>query len=166
MAQERYAPSRWAVNVRLAPDYGMVAGMLGLPAEVFAVLGAALYFGVSLLVGDRFPFSRYSMYARTANRDNAAAPFFRAAGEDVRMDQYTDFSGLDPRRMRPEVGDCSVMWKVEEAMRWVERHPAPPDAPAEGRVAVEWGFHVITVDDDGAVHEEPIIVLRGTARAW
>jgi hypothetical protein len=131
-----------------------------------APLAALVYIGVSLLIGDWFPFSRYSMYASIGRRDHGATPYFKAAGEFVRIDLYGEFLGLELSGMYPQGTPCSLEWQVHEARRWIKQHPAPdgPLPSPEARVPVEFGFRLLWVDDAGHLTEKLRPTLQGTAR--
>lgn len=113
-----------------------------LTAPVFG----ALYFVVSRVVGDRFPFSRYAMYASTAMRSEGGVPSFRADGRDARIDDYVDFVGIDPDAIYPAGIPCSLEWRVREWQRWLRSHQS--DVPgAAGPIAIEIGFRMLRVDE-------------------
>jgi len=128
-------------------------------ASVAAVVFAAL----SLLVGDRFPFSKHSMYASTAARDNTGAvPLFLAHGKPAPIDQYERFLGLDPDTLYNKDLPCSLEWQIHEAGRWMRDKAAASDDPP-GPVPVAWGFVIIRVQDDGSLKETWLQKQTGTA---
>jgi hypothetical protein len=66
-----------------------------------------------------------------------------------------DLGAIDPRE-RP----CSQEWLIHEAKRWLESHTVPEPPP--GGIAVEVGYRMLRVDDDGRLHERLDPVTRGT----
>lgn len=102
------------------------------------------YMAVSLLVGDTFPFSRYSMYAKLRNRVEGAVFAVRVAGQLVPVGELERFVGVDPAKVDPEGYPCSQQWVVYEARRWIEANGA---AEADDTsVEVEVGFRILRLE--------------------
>ena len=130
------------------------------PIWWIAPAAALAYIVISLVIGDVFPFSKYSMYASIGRRDHGAVLYVKADGVFVRVDELVDFHGIDLDQVYPSGIPCSLEWQVHEAKRWLGNHKA--DAP--GPVAVEMGFRLIWVAADGKITEKLRPTVRGTAR--
>lgn len=127
-----------------------------------APLAGLIYYVLSRAIGDVFPFSRYAMYASTAMRSEGAVPFFRADGCEARIDDFTDFVGIDPGGVYPEGFPCSLEWRVREWQRWLEGHTSEvPDV--DGPIRIEIGFRMLAVDEEGVLTEQIQITQEGTA---
>jgi hypothetical protein len=119
----------------------------------------AIYLGGGLFFGERFPFSRFSMYADIAARDRGAIPVFLADGVDTEPRTFRSFSGLDPARFRAPEGVVSTLdYVVNERAAWVAAHPA--DTP--GPIRIEVGFDLVRLDHGVIVHDVRV-VEDGTA---
>ncbi len=130
---------------------------------LIALAAGVAYFVISLIVGDRFPFSKHSMYASTAMRDDSGAvPLMLADGKPVAVDRYDRFQGLDPDNLYPERLPCSLEWQIHEAGRWFRDKAAAPDDPP-GPVKVEWGFVIVKARKDGRISERWFPIQEGTA---
>jgi len=128
-----------------------------------ALAGFIAYFVISLVVGDRFPFSKHSMYASTAVRnESGAVPLLLAGGKPAAVDRYERFQGLDPDKLYPDGLPCSLEWQIHEAGRWI-RDKAAPDGDAPGPVKVEWGFVIVKARKDGRLTERWFALQEGTA---
>ncbi len=130
--------------------------------EYWAAATCFLYVVISLVVGDRFPFSRYSMYASTAGRSHGAVLYCKADGEFVDVHRLDGFAGIDPAAIYPEGLACSLEWKVHEARRFIEQHQAAPGAEP-GAVRVELGYRLLQVDERGVLTQRFRPVAHGTA---
>ena len=130
---------------------------------LIAAVAAALYGLVSLVIGNRFPFSKHAMYATTANRKGrGAVPLLWADHQVASIDRFDRIAGLDPDTLYPKGMPCSLEWQIHEAARWIRNHRAAPDSPP-GPVKVVWGFVVVHVQDDGTLTEEVVELQSGTA---
>jgi len=128
-----------------------------------AAIAAVAFAVLSLLVGDRFPFSKHSMYASTAARGKTGAvPLFLAHGKPAPIDQYHRFLGLDPDNLYNKDLPCSLEWQTHEAGRWIRDKSDPPDAEP-GPVPVAWGYVIIRVQDDDTLKETWLQKQTGTA---
>jgi hypothetical protein len=130
-------------------------------AIVIALIAAVVYGVVSLIVGDRFPFSRYSMYARLTTRAEGAVLYVRAGERFVAPDDLEVVHGLDIAAIDPKGRPCSQEWLVYEAQRWLKNHAVV--APPEDGIAVEVGYRMLRIDKDG-LHERLEPVTRGTGK--
>ncbi len=138
----------------------------GLDSLLWASAAMCTYVLVSLAVGDRFPFSRYSMYASLKGRVQGAVLYVEADGVAVDIARLWRFSGVDPTRIDPRGHPCSQEWAVYEVRRWVAEHleaglPLPEEA---GRVPVEIGFRLVSVEGF-KLHEDRVLLTRGSA-SW
>jgi hypothetical protein len=108
-------------------------------ADPWIALAAALaYSAVSLWVGDRFPFSRYSMYARLRGRTEGAVLVVRADGVEVAFDRVVAWRGIAPAAMDPHGVPCSLHWVVLEAQRWVGQHTVGEEEELPSVIEVGW----------------------------
>jgi len=131
-------------------------------AILIAGIAAIVYMVISLAVGDRFPFSRYSMYANLTTRKEGAVLYIKAGDAFVAPDDLEAVHGLDVPAMNPRKVPCSQQWLVYEAQRWLDDHRA--EAPPDNAVAVEIGYRMLRVEDDGSLSERLDPVTRGTGR--
>jgi len=127
-----------------------------------AVLAFLLYYLGSALLGEAFPFSRFSMYAGAGRRTEGATFAVLADGKPVRLRSLTRFSALegsfeDPKR------PTSLGHAVEEARGYVLGHRAS-DAEPPGPVRVEIGYRRIAWTDEGLQVGDEVTSLR--CRAW
>lgn len=129
-----------------------------------ALAALASYVVISLLVGDRFPFSRYSMYARLTHRREGAVLYVKAGEVFVAPDDLELVSGLDVPALDPKRVPCSQEWPVYEAQRWLTLHSV--DEPPKDAVRVEVGYRILSVGADGvlSMRLDPVTVGRGRLR--
>jgi hypothetical protein len=134
----------------------------GVTAILVAAAAFAIYVAVALVVGDRFLFSRYSMYAKLTSRTEGAVLYARLGDRFVSPDDLDAVHGLDVPALDPTRVPCSQQWAVYEAQRWLEsRAVATP--PSDG-LPVELGWRMLRVDDAGALVERLDPVTAGTGR--
>jgi len=129
------------------------------PAVGAAALAFAIYASASLLAGEVFPLSRFSMYADARAYGTSHVPVFLADGEPADIRDYRRFSGLDPALMGPGRRICSLGFEVDEAERWVADHTGTEAGPS----SVAYGYVSVRLVDGAVVRGEPEIVTRGTA---
>jgi hypothetical protein len=134
-----------------------------LPFALPAVCAFAIYLGGSLALGERFPFSRFSMYADVAGRAEGAVPVFLADGEPASPHAFTGFAGIDPDGLLPRDIPCSLEYVVADAARWIRTHPASEGRRGEG-ARFQVGYRILTIDARGGLSERLRIVAEG--RAW
>lgn len=127
-----------------------------------ALVALVLYVGISLAVGDRFPFSRYSMYARLTHRREGAVLYVKAGERFVAPDELEAVFGLDVPALDPKRVPCSQEWLVYEAQRWLENHLVKTELP-DG-VPVEIGYRMLSVNEDGLVSMRLAPVTKGTGK--
>ncbi len=132
-----------------------------LPIEI-ALAAMAVYIVISLLVGDRFPFSRYSMYANLTQREQGAVFFVRAGDRFVAADELDAVWGIDVPALDPKLVPCSQQWLVYEAQRWLESHLV--EAPPEDSLPLEIGYRMLKVEPDGAVSMRLDVLTQGRGR--
>ncbi|MDP2307392.1 MAG: hypothetical protein Q8P18_15305 [Pseudomonadota bacterium] len=118
----------------------------------FVAICAALVYGlVSWRVGERFPFSRYAMYADLEDRREGAVLVVHADGREVEFQDVTAWYGITPEAIEPFSVPCSLHWVVFEAQRWIrDRTAASPDGLT---VRVEVGYRIFRVTPEGDVVE-------------
>jgi len=131
-------------------------------ATLVALAAMLVYMAISLLVGDRFPFSKYSMYADLRTRDEGAVLYVRWGERFVDPDQLEAVHGLDVAALDPKQRPCSQQWLVYEAQRWLADHTLA-SAPDDGE-PVEVGFRLLRIEPDGSLHERLEPVTRGVGR--
>lgn len=134
-----------------------------LALSLTAPLAGALYLALSLRLGERFVFSRYSMYSTLGARDHGAVPIVLADGQPAEIDAFEAFSGISVADIYPDGIACSLEWRVRELERWVASHQAAPGA-VPGPVRIELGFLLLKVAANGELHEEQRITARGQGR--
>ncbi len=127
-----------------------------------AAAACGLYVGLSMLVGSRFVFSKYSMYAALTTRSEGAVLYVRAGERFVAPDELDAVHGLDVPALDPTKVPCSQQWVVYEAQRWLQARAVP--TPPDGSVPVEVGYRMLRVGDDGALHERLHRVTCGSGR--
>ncbi len=126
---------------------------------MFPALAAFFCYGViGWFTKNLYPFSAYSMYASVARMRRSHVPCFRVDGERARLSDWVDFAGFDPDQLLPPRTECTLMWQIHEASRWMREHPGDGDVP------VEWGFERVEVHDDGRVTTSFVPVQAGRAR--
>ena len=134
-----------------------------LPLAWWGPIGALVYTVISLVVGDRFPFSRYAMYAQPQTRDHGAVPVFLADGAQADAATFHRFSGIDASQLWDEALACSLEWQVHELTRWHGDHAADEGDEA-GPIAVQAGYRILRLGEDGRLTETLDIRVEG--RAW
>jgi len=132
------------------------------PPWLAAALFGACYFGLSWFLGDVFPFSHYSAYAKTGRREEGAVLFVTADGEPAALDDYVDIAGIRPRSLHECRANTSMKWQVHEAVRYLENQSAAPDR-APGPVRLVVGYHKVFARDSGLEVED---VVAGSGTAW
>ena len=117
--------------------------MAALTGALWALSALMVYVTLSLRVGDVFPFSKYSMYARLRERVEGAVLFVTYDGVEVAPTALTDFVGLEPAKISAAGFPCSQEWVVHETRRWVEDHLG---ATGPDHRRVELGFRIIRME--------------------
>jgi hypothetical protein len=132
------------------------------PPRRVALAAFAVFFVGGLDVGELYPFSRFSMYAAIAPREEAAIPTFRADGRDVRPEALTDFFGVNPDGLAaPEGVVTSTDYILRERAAWVRAHTATTPGP----VTVEIGWELWRIDPQtGALTRRALLLQTGSAR--
>lgn len=126
-----------------------------------AAASALVYGGISWVVGDRFPFSRYAMYASLRGRTEGAVLVVRADGREVEFSEITAWSGVDPAAIEPYTVPCSTQWVVIEAQRWIATHTVVDPLPT----VLEVGYRIVRVTREGFEERyEPRATGRGRLR--
>lgn len=128
----------------------------------FALTAFLVYGVVSLVVGERFVFSRYSMYARLSGRTVGAIPYIRAGTRWIDADQIDAVFGLDFSALDATGVPCSELWAVAEAERWLRSREV--NAPEETFVPIDVGFRFIEITKDGVVDERVECRCQALAR--
>lgn len=132
-------------------------------AVTIALVACIVYVSISLLVGDFYPFSRYSMYARLTTRKEGAVLYVRAGDAFVSPDDLDAVAGLDVDKIDPQKHGfpTSQEWVTHEAMRWLR---ARATARIDDGVPVEVGYRMLRVDETGQLHERLQPVTKGSGR--
>lgn len=115
------------------------------------------------VVGYRFPFDKFELYAGIGNRDHAAVPLFLVEDQEANIWDYHQFTALDSDAFLNDTIPTSVTWMAEEAARWVRNHPKP-EGVAEGPHRVQWGYRLLRIDSQGEIIEERLVLTEG--HAW
>lgn len=129
-----------------------------IPALI-AACAAVIYGGIAWIVGDRFPFSRYSMYADLGGRREGAVLYVRLGGRDVEFHEVVAWQGVDPAAIEPFSVPCSLHWVVFEAQRWIAEHTGDATVP------LEIGYRILRVEADGSFSERLEVRAHGMGRA-
>ena len=128
-----------------------------------AALAFAVYAATSLLVGESFPFSPFSMYSDIVT-DPVAVPAFLASGEAALVEDYGCFEGVDPELVQAPARVRHSSQYVWQAWR---RAVVGEQATPAGRAAdvpVEFGYAMLHRDAEGrAVVDPPVVLARGLA---
>lgn len=125
-----------------------------------ALLAFAIYFFGSLLIGEFFPFSRFSMYANISPHAQGAIPVFLANGVAAEARDFKAFYGLEPIKFRaPQGVACSLGYLVDERAAWVAQHPASTAGP----VQISVGFDQISLVEGEIKHD---LLITTTGSAW
>lgn len=132
------------------------------PARRAALAAFAVFFVGGLDVGELYPFSRFSMYAAIAPREEAAIPTFRADGRDVAPEALTGFFGLDPEGLAAPEGIVTTTDHIlRERAAWLRAHAGTTPGP----VTVEIGWELWRLDPTtGALTRRALTLQRGSAR--
>ena len=118
----------------------------------------------TLLLGETFPFSRFSMYASVGPRTETAVPVFWADGRVVDPKRYERFQGLDLAQVLvPKTLPSSLNYKTDDAYRWISEHLARADEPG-GPVRFAAGYITVRLTPGGPLTHEPHVLTEG--RAW
>lgn len=127
-----------------------------------AAAAFACYVAMAWLVGERFPFSRFSMYASLGTYRQSHVPVFLADGHPAEARSFHRFAGIDPEVIAPGTRICSLNHRIDEDARWIAAHRAGV-GEAPGPVMVAYGFVPIRLEEDRIERGRVEIVARGTA---
>ena len=122
----------------------------------------AVYVVLSLILGDRLPFSRYEMYSGAALRTEGAVPVFLVDGQPAKVLEYDRFHDLDVGSINSNNWPCFVLREVHETHRWVHDNTAGTDTP-KGAHTVAWGYALYSVDEAGVISHRQELLTKGTA---
>lgn len=135
----------------------MLPNRFALGAFVTVLLG-------TLLFGETFPFSRFSMYANVGRRSETAVPVFWADGRVVDPWSYERFSGLDLAQVLvPKTLPGSLNYKTDDGYRWISEHLAREGEP-RGPVRFAAGYVTVRLSANGELTHQPHVLTEG--RAW
>ncbi len=124
-----------------------------------ALLAFVVYLLGGLVLGEVFPFSRFSMYADIARRDYGAVPVFLVGGDQGDPSRLSGFHHLDPDQFHSPPGLVSAMdYVVDDWAAIVRARPAAEPGP----LAVEVAYDLVRVRD-GGIQRQRVVVARGTA---
>jgi hypothetical protein len=147
-----------------------------------ALVAFAVVLGGGVVLGETFPFSRFSMYAGIEPRDRGATPVFLADGEIVPVEQFDAFQLEVDAWRSPEGIPTTMDYLTNDIAGWIRAHPSPvapgvppapvapgvPPAPVApgvppGCVRAELGWVISTRGDDGAIAQSTLVQSSGTA---
>jgi hypothetical protein len=127
---------------------------------ILAIIAAGLYGLGCKFFGYVFPFDEYNLYAGIGNRDKSAAPVFYADGELAKPWEFHQYCGFESAEFLPSHVPTGLSWRAHETGRWIREHSWQGEP---GPVEAQYGFIQYSLDEHGRVHEEVLIVCRGTA---
>ncbi len=127
----------------------------------YAAAALVAYVVISLIVGERFPFSRYLMYAALKDRSEGAVLYLRAGDRFLEPEQIQALWGMDVEALDPTRVPCSQQWIVYEVQRLLNARTTS-EPPAKG-TQVEAGYRMLRVLPDGQIEETLRPVSEGTA---
>lgn len=111
------------------------------PAALLATIVLLGYVGVSRGVGDLYPFSTFSMYARSGREAVSRIVARTADGQAHPVRAFTDWSCDGPIKPRPArceaLGDFDACYLDTEDLVHLEAHRAPDGGDAAGAEPVE-----------------------------
>jgi hypothetical protein len=117
-----------------------------------------------LLLGETFPFSRFSMYANVGRRTESAVPVFLADGVVTEPSRYERFQGLELSRvLLQKTQPSSLQYKTDDGYRWISRHVAQ-DGERAGPVRFAAGYVTVRLSPAGELTHETHILTEG--HAW
>lgn len=129
-----------------------------------AVIAFALFFVVSAILGEVFPFSRFEMYCESGYRRGGVL-VFRADGREVSIDDYDAFAGFDVGALRYPPGEhFESEYKLDEVRHALESHRAQGEVPASA-VRFEIGVRIVEAASDGPRVVEAFAPMA-EGRAW
>lgn len=126
-----------------------------------ALFACILYGAGSLLLGERFPFSMYDMYARAGGGQEGAIFTVLADGIPADIESFERFHAIDPAALYPAGIPCSTEYCIAHARRWIQGRLGRPD-DGRGPIHLQIGYRIITVSG-GRVIERFRVVAEGTA---
>jgi len=123
------------------------------------LVSLALVAGGGVVLGEVYPWSRYSMYADLGQRDHGAVPLVRVDGQQADLRDYVAFADLDPAAFRPPPDvPCSMLYVFDQQSEHVRgRLRAGP-----GPLPVEIGVLLVRPGRGGPQVEERVL-QRGSA---
>ena len=125
-----------------------------------AAVALVAYVVIALIVGEWFPFSRFSMYSTLGRRTEGAVPVLLADGVVARARDFDRYVGLEAQALGPGTRPCSMNYRVDEDRRWIASHSGTTPGP----VRIEYGYVPVRISQ-GRVLRGPVdVVARG--RAW
>jgi len=139
--------------------------------QSLALVAFAVWTAASLLIGEMFPFSRVSMYAKMGDRSSGAIPVFLEDGRDANIRDFRLFAGgpvedIAPGyRCRAEGGcvtyACSMEFIPRTDIEWMRLHWT--ETLPDGGTPVTYVYRLLTVSDGAASIAESSVVWRGLA---
>ncbi|MFM2248712.1 MAG: hypothetical protein RL071_4787 [Pseudomonadota bacterium] len=123
------------------------------------LVSLALVAGGGVVLGEVYPWSRYTMYADLGQRDHGAVPLVRVDGQQADLRDYVAFADLDPAAFRPPPDvPCSMLYVFDQQSEHVRgRLRAGP-----GPLPVEIGVLLVRPGPGGPQVEERVL-QRGSA---
>lgn len=130
-----------------------------------AVPAFGLYLLGALLVGEVYPFSRYTMYA-ISGYDRGTALVFLADGQPVGdLRRFRAFADFDTDRLQYPPGQPGSQEYLLDAVRHQVRARTADRPPEEPSVHLQIGFQVAEPSPQGPRVVEPFVLLA-EGRAW
>lgn len=113
----------------------------------------------ALVVGERYPLSRFAMYAEMP-AGPTAVPVFQADGVDADPADFLDYTGFDGTLAAPPA-PCALGWKMDALKAAIERRRGGE----VGAVEVALGYRVYAPGGSGPVVATPFLPVAN-GRAW
>jgi hypothetical protein len=141
------------------------------PAPGPALLSFTIYFSLSTLIGEIYPFSRYEMYAYTGYLRGAVL-VVESDGVAADIRDFEAFVDVDPSELRyPQGENYGQVYLLDVLRHYVATHQATTHEAAReatrrgARVPVRIGYRVVHATADGPQVEDEVRVLA-EGSAW
>lgn len=120
---------------------------------------------LALFAGEYLPFARFPFFTFPKTREPNAVPVILADGQLARVEDFTDYSGIDPDKIDVvHIGLAStVQHMFHEQESWIRDHRAPAGS-APGPIRIELGVRIVSVDQEKGLQMATRIDAQGTAQ--